>query len=112
MVRNFHKDLKSRWFLVNVVEGFVVVVVGFVLLLGEFFHPSIPFSLDVVEGSIDFSFGLSLFTGIIILLLPLSFVLFDSSIRGRRGGWGSEGGGGFSSFESSLIGDSDGEGWW
>ena len=80
MVRNFHEDLKSRWFLVDVVEGFVVVVVGFVLLLGEFLHLSVPFSFNVVEGSIDFSFGLSLFTGIIILFLSLPFILFDPSV--------------------------------
>ena len=80
MVRNFHEDLKSGWLLVDVVEGFVVVFVGFVLLLGEFFHPSVPFSFDVVEGPIDFSLGLSLFAGVIILLLPFSFVLFDPSV--------------------------------
>ena len=80
MFRNFHEDLKSRWFLVNVVEGFVVVVVGFVLLLGEFLHSSVPFSFDVVEGPVDFSFGLSLFTGVIVLFLPFPFVLFDSSV--------------------------------
>ena len=82
MVRNFHEDLESRWFLVDVVEGFVVVVVGFILLLGEFLHPSIPFSFYVVESSIDFSFGFPLFAGIVVLLLPLSFVLVDSSVGG------------------------------
>ena len=80
MVQNFHEDLKSRWFLVDVVEGFVVVVVGFVLLLGEFFHSSIPFSLYFVEGLVDLSFNLLLLAGIVILFLPLSFVLFNSSV--------------------------------
>ena len=80
MVRNFHEDLKSRWFLVDVVEGFVVVFVGFVLLLGEFLHLSIPFPFDVVKGPVDVSFDFSLFAGEVILFLPLSFVLFDSSV--------------------------------
>ena len=75
--------LKSRWLLVDIVEGFVVVVVGFVLLLGEFFHLSVPFSFYVVKGSIYLSFGLSLFAGIIILFLPFSFVFVDSS-AGRQ----------------------------
>ena len=79
MVRNFHEDLKSRWLLVDVVEGFVVVFVGFVLLLGEFLHSSIPLLFYVIKGSIDLSFGLPLFAGVIILFLPLSLVLFDSS---------------------------------
>ena len=80
MVRNFHEDLKSRWFFIDVVEGLVVVLVGFVLLLGEFLHLSIPFLFYFVEGSVDVSFGLPLFAGIIVLFLPLSFVLVDSSI--------------------------------
>ena len=83
MVRNFHEDLKSRWFFVDVVEGLVVVLVGFVLVLGEFFHPSVPFSFDFIEGLVDFSFSLSLFASVIVLFLPLPFVLFDSSV-GRR----------------------------
>ena len=83
MVRNFHEDLKSRWLFVDIVEGFVVVFIGFVLLLGEFLHLSVPFSFDVVEGSIDFSFGLSLFVGVVILFLPFSFVFVDFSV-GRR----------------------------
>ena len=87
MFRNFHEDLKSRWFLVDVVKGFVIVVVGFVLLLGEFLHPSIPFSFYVVEGPVDFSFCLSLFVSVIVLLLSLSLVLGNFSARGRRGGW-------------------------
>ena len=74
MVRNFHEDLESRWFLVDIVEGLVVVVVGFVLLLGELLHSSVPLSLYVVEGSINFSFGLSLFTGVVVLLFAFSFV--------------------------------------
>ena len=81
MVRNYHEDLKSGWFFIDVVECFVVVFVGFVLLLGELLHFFIPFPLDVVEGSVDFSFYFSLFAGIIILLLSFSFVLFDSFIR-------------------------------
>ena len=81
MVRNFHEDLKSIWFFVDVPEGLIVVFMGFVLLLGEFLHSSVPFFFDVVEGSVDFSFDFSLFTGIIILLLSFSFVLVDSSAR-------------------------------
>ena len=87
MVRNFHEDLKSRWFPVDIVEGFVVVVVGFVLLLGEFLHPPIPFSFYVVEGLVDFLFCLPLFASVIILLLSLSFVLGDFSTR-RQGSGG------------------------
>ena len=79
MLRNFHEDLKSRWFLVDVVEGFVVILVGFILLLGEFLHPSVPFFLDFVEGLVDFSFDPSLFAGVVILFLSFSLVLFDSS---------------------------------
>ena len=77
MVRNFHEDLKSRWFFVDVVEGFIIIFVGFVLLLGEFFHPSVPLPFYVVKSSIDLSFGFSLLTGIIILLFAFSFVLGD-----------------------------------
>ena len=113
MVRNFHEDLESRWFLVDVVEGFVIVVVGFVLLLGEFLHLSIPFLLDVIESSVDFSFDFPLFTGVVVFLLSFSFVLGDFSAGGGRcGGRGGEGGNRFSGFESSLIWDSDGEWWW
>ena len=75
--------LKSRWFLIDVSEGFVVVFVRFVLLLGEFLHPSIPFPFYIVEGSIDFSLDLSLFVGVVVLFLSLSFVFVDSS-AGRR----------------------------
>ena len=111
MVRNFHKDLKSIWFFVDVSEGFVVVFVGFVLVLGELFHSSVPFPFDVVESSVDVSFELSLFTGE-VFLLPLSFVFGDFSAG--RGGCGGrcEGGNGFLGFESSLIWDSNGERWW
>ena len=78
--------LESIWFFVDVSEGFVVVFVGFVLVLGEFLHPSIPFSFDVVESSVDVSFHLSLFAGK-MFLLPLSFVLGDFSAgRGGCGG--------------------------
>ena len=83
MVRNFHEDLKSIWLFIDIAEGFIVVFVGFVLLLGEFLHSSIPFLFYFVEGSVDVPFDLSLFAGVVILLLPLSFVLFDSSI-GRQ----------------------------
>ena len=87
MVRNFHEDLKSRWFLVDVVEGFVVVVVGFVLLLGEFFYSFIPFPFYLVKGSVNFPLGLSLFTGVVVFLLSLSLVLGNLSARRGRGGW-------------------------
>ena len=86
MVRNFHEDLKSIWFFVNVSEGFVVVFVGFVLVLGEFFHPSVPLLLDVVESPVDVSFDLSLFTGK-VFLLSFSLVFGDFSVgRGGCGG--------------------------
>ena len=80
MVRNFHEDLKSIWFVVDVVEGFVIIVVGFVLLLGKFLHSSIPFPLYFVEGLVDLSFDFSLFTGVVILLPALSFVFGDFSV--------------------------------
>ena len=80
MVRNFHEDLESKWFPVDVVEGFVVVVVRFVLLLGEFLHPSVPFLFYIVKGPVNLSLDLPLFAGVVILFLPLSFVLFDSSV--------------------------------
>ena len=83
MVQNFHEDLKSRWLFIDVVEGFIVVVVGFVLLLGEFFHSPVPFPLYFVESSVNFSLGFLLFAGIIVLLLSFPFVLVDSSV-GRR----------------------------
>ena len=102
--------LGSIWLFVDVSEGFVVVFEGFVLLLGELFHSSIPFPLDVVESSVDVSFDPSLFAGK-MFLLSLSFVLGDFS-AGRRGcGGRCEGGDGFLGFESSLIWDSNGEGW-
>ena len=82
MVRNFHEDLKSRWFLVDVVEGFVVVFVRFVLLLGEFLHPSVPLLLDVVESSVNVPFDLSLFAGKMFLL---SFSLIFGDVRGDAG---------------------------
>ena len=80
MFRNFHEDLKSIWLFVDVSEGFVVVFEGFVLLLGEFLHPSIPFSFDIIKGSIDLSFCLSLFAGVVVLLFAFSFVLRDFSV--------------------------------
>ena len=111
MVRNFHEDLKSIWLFVDVSEGFVVVFVGFVLVLGELLHSSVPFPLDVVESSVDVSFDLSLFAGK-MFLLSFSPVLGDFSVG--RGGCGGrcEGGDGFFGFESSLVWDSNREGWW
>ena len=82
MFRNFHEDLKSIWLFVDVSEGFIVVFEGFVLLLGELFHPSVPFPLDVVESSVDVPFDLSLFAGK-VFPLPFSFVLGDFSAGGR-----------------------------
>ena len=85
MVRNFHKDLKSIWLFVDVSEGFVVVFVGFVLVLGEFLHRSVPLPLDVVESSVDVSFDLSLFTG---KMFPLFFSLVLDDFSAGRGGCG------------------------
>ena len=86
MVRNFHEDLKSIWLFVDVSEGFVVILVGFVLLLGEFLHPSIPFLLDVVKSSINVPFDFSLFVGK-VFLLSFSPIFGDFSAgRGGRGG--------------------------
>ena len=79
MVRNFHEDLKSIWFFVDIAEGLVVVFMGFILLLGEFLHPSIPFLLDVIESSVDLSFEFLLFAGVVVFLLPLSLILGDFS---------------------------------
>ena len=107
MVRNFHEDLKSRWFLVDVVEGFVVILVGFILLLGKFLHPPIPFLFYFIKGPVDVSFDLSLFAGVIILFLSFSLVFGDFSIGRGRGGGGRERGCGFPVFESSLIGDAN-----
>ena len=75
--------LKSTWLFIDVSEGFVVVFEGFVLLLGEFFHSPVPFPFDVIKGSIDFSFDLSLFAGE-MFLLSFSFV-FDDFSAGRGG---------------------------
>ena len=87
MLRNFYEDLKSIWLFVDIGEGFIVVFEGFVLVLGKFLHSSVPFFFDVVKGSIDFSFDLSLFTGVVVLLLSLSLIFCDLSAgRGRRGG--------------------------
>ena len=79
MVRNFHEDLKSIWLFVDVSEGFIVVLVGFVLLLGEFLHSSVPLFLDVVEGSVNVSFHPSLFAGK-VFLLPFSLIFGDFSV--------------------------------
>ena len=70
--------LKSIWFFVDISEGLVVVFKGFVLLLGEFLHLSIPLPFYFVEGLVDFSFDSSLFAGV-VLLLPLSFIFCDFS---------------------------------
>ena len=86
MVRNFHEDLESSWFLVDVVKGFVIVVVGFVLLLGKFLHLSFPFFLDVIESSVDLPLGFPLFAGVVVFLLSFSFILGDFSAGGRRRG--------------------------
>ena len=80
MVRNFHEDLKSIWFFVDIAEGFIVVFMGFVLLLGEFLHSSIPFPFYFVEGLVDFSFNFSLFAGVVVLFLSFSLVFVDFSI--------------------------------
>ena len=103
--------LKSIWLFVDISEGFVVVLVGFVLLLGELFHPSVPLPFDVVESFVDVSFHLSLFAG---KMLPFSFSLVLGDFSAGRGGCGGrcEGGDGFLGFESSLVWDSNGEGWW
>ena len=77
--------LKSIWFFVDVSEGLVVVFEGFILFVGEFFHPSIPLPFDVVESSVDVSFHLPLFAGE-MFLLPFSLVFGDFSARGGRGG--------------------------
>ena len=110
MFRNFHEDLKSIWFFVDVSEGFIVIFMGFVLVLREFLHPSVPLPFDVVESSVYVSLHFSLFAGK-MFLLSLSFVLGDFS-TGRRCGGRCEGGDGFLGFESSLVWDSNGEGWW
>ena len=85
MARNFHEDLKSLWLFVDVSEGFVVVFVGFVLFMGEFFHPSVPLPLDVIKSSVDVSFDLSLFSGKMFLL---SFPLVLDDFSAGRGGCG------------------------
>ena len=103
--------LESIWLFVDVSEGFVVVFVGFVLVLGEFLHPSVPLPLDIVKSSVDFSFHSSLFAGK-MFLLPFPLVFDDFSARRRGCGGRCEGGSGFLGFESSLIWDSDGEWWW
>ena len=80
------RSLKSVWLFVDVSEGFIVVFVGFILVLGEFLHSSVPFPLYFVEGQIDFSFDLSLFAGV-VFFLSFSLVLGDFSTgRRRRGG--------------------------
>ena len=86
MFRNSNEDLKSVWFFIDVSEGLVVVFVGFVLVLGELLHPSIPLSFDVIKGPVDVPFDFSLFAGE-MFLLSLSLIFGDFSAgRGRRGG--------------------------
>ena len=109
MFRNSNEDLESVWFFVDVSEGFVVVFVGFVLVLGELFHLSIPVPLDIVESFVDISFHSPLFAGK-MFLLSFSFVFGDFSVGGGGCSGRCEGGGGFPGFESSLIWD--GEWWW
>ena len=75
MLRNFHEDLKSIWLFVDVSEGFIVIFERFVLLLGEFLHPSVPLLLDVVESSINVPFDLSLFAGKMFLFFPFPLFL-------------------------------------
>ena len=111
MFRNSYEGLDSIWFFVDIAEGFIVIFMGFVLVLGEFFHPSVPLLFDVVERPVDVSFYLSLLAGK-VFLLPFSFVLVDSSVGRGGGGGGCEWGRGFSGFEPSLIWDSDREWWW
>ena len=111
MFRNSHEDLESVWFFVDVSEGFVVIFVGFVLVLGKFFHPSVPLPFDIVESFVDISFHSSLFAGK-MFPLSFSFVFGDFSVGGRGCGGRCEGGDGFLGFESSLVWDSDREGWW
>ena len=104
--------LESIWLFVDVSEGFVVVFEGFVLLLGELLHSSIPLLLDFVKGLVDLSFDSSLFAGIVVFLFAFPLVFGDFPVG--RGGCGGrcEGGGGFLGFESSLVRDSDWEWWW
>ena len=86
MVRNFHEDLKSVWFFVDVSKGFIVVLEGFVLLLGELLHSSVPFPFYFVKGSVDVPFDLPLFAGVVVFL-PFSLVFCDFSAGGGgRGG--------------------------
>ena len=86
MVRNFHEDLESIWLFVDVSEGFVVVLMGFVLILGEFLHSSVPLPLHIVESSVDVSLHLSLFAGE-MFLFAFSLVFGDFSAGGGgRGG--------------------------
>ena len=111
MVRNSHENLVSRRFSIDVGKGFIVIFMRFVLFCREFMDLSIPFSFYVVKGPVDFSFGLSLFSGI-VFLLHLSLVFCDLAVGGRRGGGRGERGGGFSGFESSLVWDTNRERWW
>ena len=87
MFRNFHEDLKSIWLFVDIAEGFIVVLKGFVLLLGKLLHSSIPFPLYFVEGLVDLSFDLSLFAGVVVFLFAFSFVFGDFSTRRGGSGW-------------------------
>ena len=82
------------------------------MLLREFLDPSIPFSFYIIESPVDLFLSFPLFAGVVVLFLSFSLVFVDFSIgRGRGGGQG-KGGCGFSGFESSLVGDFDGEWWW
>ena len=77
--------LESIRLFVDVSEGFVVVFERFVLLLGKFLHSSIPFSLDVIKGSVDIPLHFSLFAGK-MFLLSFSLVFGDFSVGGGRSG--------------------------
>ena len=59
---------------------------GFVLVLGEFLHSSVPLPLDVVESPVNVPFDLSLFAGK-MFLLSFSLVFGDFSAGGGGRGW-------------------------
>ena len=73
--------LKSIWLFVDVSEGFVVVFEGFVLLMGELLHSSIPLLLDFVKGLVDLSFDSSLF----LVIFPLDEEEVVGEVRGEGG---------------------------
>ena len=111
MVRHSYENLKSVRFVVDVGKGLIIMVIGFILFFGKSLDFPFPFLLYFVKSKVDFFSCFSLFSGIVVLL-SFSLVFWDPSTRGGRGGGGGERGSGFSIFESSLVGDSDGEQWW